>query len=516
MLRLLRATLSVIAVVLATNWCMGQDANCSSYNFSATPFVWSTSGAQEHASGDHLAVATITGACTYANQSGSTACTITCSGAVQGASINEPPNDGTLTTLIDSHYGNYSTAPGQASSNGPQIQCTGVVAAEVQSCATAITCNVAISINATADGVGSTATYASGSLWTSAVGTQPITCGAKNHCAAVPSAPTGLSASGTTSGATTLSWNATAPPTDCTISSYNVLKTGSSIGSTTSTSFAVTGLSPSTTYTFTVEASDSAGTSGPSAAVTVTTQSEPGGSSGDGCCGGSVICSGDGIRSGAGNLYVCDPSTCDCEFASPIIIDTTGRGFHLTSLQNGVKFDILNSGIPIKIAWTAAGSGNAFLALDRNHNGRIDNGSELFGNHTQQPSSENPNGFLALEEFDKPENGGNGDGIIDSRDAVYSKLLLWIDENHDGISQPSELHTLSELGVYSISLKYREEPMTDQYGNWFHYRSAVNPDPLDGESKDGRLTYDVFFIGPRTAPKKSLDKIISEGDRSLR
>jgi hypothetical protein len=278
----------------------------------------------------------------------------------------------------------------------------------------------------------------------------------------------------------------------------------------------VTGLSPSTTYTFTVEASDSAGTSGPSAAVTVTTQSEPGGSSGNGCSGGSVICGGEGIQSGAGNISVCDPSTCDCEFASPIIIDTTGHGFHLTSLQNGVKFDILNSGIPIKIAWTTAGSGNAFLALDRNHNGRVDNGGELFGNHTQQPPSANPNGFLALEEFDKPENGGNGDGIIDSRDAVYSKLLLWIDENHDGISQPNELHTLPELGVYSISLKYREEPMTDQYGNWFHYRSAVNPDPLDGESKDGRLTYDVFFVGPRTAPKKSLDKIISEGDRSLR
>lgn len=235
-----------------------------------------------------------------------------------------------------------------------------------------------------------------------------------------------------------------------------------------------------------------------------------------GCCGGSVICGGDGIQSGAGNISVCDPSTCECEFASPIIIDTNGRGFHLTSLQNGVQFDILNNGIPIKIAWTAADSGNAFLALDRNHNGRIDNGGELFGNHTHQPPSANPNGFLALEEFDKPENGGNGDGIIDSRDAVYSKLLLWNDENHDGISQPSELHTLSELGVYSISLKYREEPMTDQYGNWFHYRSAVNPDPLDGESKDGRLTYDVFFIGPRTAPKKSLDKIISEGDRSLR
>jgi hypothetical protein len=346
-------------------------------------------------------------------------------GAVQGVSISEPPNDGTLTTLIDSHYGNYSSAPGGASSNGPQVQCTGVVAAEVQSCATALTCNVAISINGTASGIGATAAYASGSLWTSGLGTNPVTCGAKSH-------------------------------------------------------------------------------------------STGGGSSGEGCCGGGEICSGDGIQSQAGSITVCDPSTCGCEFASPIIIDTNGHGFHLTSLQDGVTFDILNTGIPIKIAWTTAASGNAFLALDRNHNGRIDNGGELFGNHTQQPSSANPNGFLALEEFDKPENGGNGDGIIDWHDAVYSKLLLWIDENHDGISQPEELHTLPELGVFSISLTYREEPFTDQYGNWFHYRSAVNPDPLDGESKDGRLTYDVFFVGLRTAANTSLDRIISKGDRSLR
>jgi len=191
-----------------------------------------------------------------------------------------------------------------------------------------------------------------------------------------------------------------------------------------------------------------------------------------------------------------DPQKCQqggTGCSSPILVDTTGKGFSLTSAAEGVIFDIAGDGNPLKLGWTSAPSGNAFLALDRNHNGVIDSGKELFGNFTEQPLSNKPNGYLALAEFDKPENGGNGDGIIDERDAVYSKLLLWIDENHDGISQPNELHTLREMGVYSIGLKYRPEPYVDVFGNWFRYRGMLNPDPADGRSKDGRWTYDVFL-----------------------
>ena len=187
---------------------------------------------------------------------------------------------------------------------------------------------------------------------------------------------------------------------------------------------------------------------------------------------------------------------------SPIIVDTTGRGFHLTAPEAGVKFDIRANGRPVQVAWTDAHSGNAFLALDRNHNGVIDNGSELFGNFTEQPTSDQMNGYLALAEYDKPENGGNGDGVIDWRDSVFSSLLLWIDANHDGISQASELHPLPELGVFSIGLRYQAEPITDQYGNGFRYRGVLNPNRLDGQSSDGRYTYDVFFrIIPQTGVK---------------
>ena len=210
--------------------------------------------------------------------------------------------------------------------------------------------------------------------------------------------------------------------------------------------------------------------------------------------GGGNSCSSPCPCSQATGTFSPDTTECCCD-DSPIIVDTTGHGFRLTSNDSGVVFDIRGDGHPAKMSWTAADSGNAFLALDRNGNGKIDSGKELFGNFTAQPASADPNGYLALAEFDKPENGGNGDGIIDYHDAVYSKLLLWIDANHDGISQPNELHTLPGLGVYSISLKYREEPLTDRYGNRFRYRGVLNPNPLDGTSRDGRYTYDVFFVG---------------------
>lgn len=202
----------------------------------------------------------------------------------------------------------------------------------------------------------------------------------------------------------------------------------------------------------------------------------------------------------------CGPSChcCTCAgappCASPIIVDTTGQGFQLTSAEDGVIFDISGTGHPVQMAWTSHKATNAFLALDRNNNGKIDSGKELFGNFTAQPPCPDGgraclNGYRALAEFDRPDNGGNGDGIIDKRDAVFSHLLLWIDDNHNGISESSELHTLPELGVYSIDLHYRDDAhFFDEYGNWFHYQSALNPDAKDGRSKDGRVNYDVFFV----------------------
>ena len=200
-------------------------------------------------------------------------------------------------------------------------------------------------------------------------------------------------------------------------------------------------------------------------------------------CGGLCL---DGCTCPGGGAMGCNGSpTCP----SPLILDPFDEGFHLTSVANGVKFRVLPNTPLVRMSWTDENWRNGWLALDRNGNGTIDDFTELFGNLTPQPPSKDPNGFHALAVFDDPANGGNGNGVIDPGDAVYKHLRIWIDANHNGISEPNEIHTLHELGILKIGLQYLDTPFADHYGNQFRYQGSV----WGKGERERELCYDVFL-----------------------
>lgn len=188
------------------------------------------------------------------------------------------------------------------------------------------------------------------------------------------------------------------------------------------------------------------------------------------------------------------PPDCSCRY-SVLVIEFAGKEPELTDVENGVNFD-LNSevaAIKQKISWTRANASDRFLFLDTNGNKRVDNGLELMGSVANQfPSATdpNPNGFLALARYDRADFGGNTNGMIDSGDEVFSRLRVWKDANHNGISEPNELLDFKKVGIEAISLKYETVNRKDRYGNLIRDKAPVHR----ADRKELWTAYDVVLL----------------------
>jgi len=132
----------------------------------------------------------------------------------------------------------------------------------------------------------------------------------------------------------------------------------------------------------------------------------------------------------------------------PIILDLNGNGLETVGLAANIHFDHDGDGVLTRTGWV--GKNDALLVWDRNTNGRIDTGAELFGDFTPLPNDTlAPNGFAALAALDS-----NSDGVIDASDPLFAELKLWVDADQNGLTGEGELISLADAGIVSLNLAH--------------------------------------------------------------
>ncbi|MCX7095093.1 MAG: hypothetical protein NTY50_16795, partial [Methylobacter sp.] len=167
---------------------------------------------------------------------------------------------------------------------------------------------------------------------------------------------------------------------------------------------------------------------------------------------------------------------------TPIILDLNGDGINTLNISSGVQFDLNATGQKISTGWV--GQGDGLLVMDRNHDGVINDGGELFGSATDLGDGQKAvNGYEALRPLDT-----NGDGVISNADEGFADLKVWDDGNADGVSQAAELKTLASLGIASLDLTASPSSEINN-GNWVGLTSGYVK--VDGTSHD---MADVWFI----------------------
>jgi hypothetical protein len=209
-----------------------------------------------------------------------------------------------------------------------------------------------------------------------------------------------------------------------------------------------------------------------------------------GDCGGQTCnpCTLGHVQGGDCGVNQQDACGC-CPNPCPLLIDRSGDGLSLSDVDDGALLDISGQGAVFWLGWPTSPD-DAWLAYDRNGDGTINNGSELFGNTRRLASGRNAeNGYEVLAELDEDDNG-----VVDGRDPLFAKLLLWGDANRNGVSEPRELTPLSSTGIRSLGVLYDESDKVDKFGNRFRFiavdRSSTDVFPVwdfpDSKKSDQR------------------------------
>jgi trimeric autotransporter adhesin len=151
--------------------------------------------------------------------------------------------------------------------------------------------------------------------------------------------------------------------------------------------------------------------------------------------------------------------------ATPLVLDLDGDGVRTLAAAAGIEFDLLGDGRSARFGWVAGGDG--LLAIDRNGDGVINDGRELFGSGTRLADGQRASdGYTALAEQDTDR-----DGDVDAQDAGFDALRVWVDANHDGRTDVGELKGLSELGIVRLDATPDKADEVDN-GNWIGLRSS--------------------------------------------
>jgi hypothetical protein len=189
--------------------------------------------------------------------------------------------------------------------------------------------------------------------------------------------------------------------------------------------------------------------------------------------------------------------------ASPIVLDLNGDGVRTTSAANGVNFDLNGTGTVNKVGWVDATDG--LLVMDRNGDGKINDGTELFGAATKDANGNRVgNGYNAMALEDT-----NHDLKLDTNDAHFKDLRVWVDANQDGKTDDGELKTLAELGITSLDLSAQSGTEVDN-GNLLGMVGSYTA--TDGSEQ---AMADVWFAKQAAATPTLTDLLADAGESLL-